>query len=117
MQDDESRTKLIDLLTSIMGESRLARALGIPDGDVTIGLAGVDRVEAKIRTYSLIMDRDSRSITHDCGDWERASETRQLCKHVGKVLLTLPPDIAIGWVDQVHADIEKWKFRVPKNHR
>jgi uncharacterized protein DUF72 len=117
IQDDDSRTKLIDLLTSLLGESRLARAMGIQDEDVRIGVAGPDRVEAKIRTYSLTMDRDTQTISHDCGDWERAVETRQLCKHVGKVLLMIPADVAIGWADRVHEDIEKWKFRVPEKPR
>jgi uncharacterized protein YecE (DUF72 family) len=113
VQDDDSRTRLIDLLTNLMGESRLARAMGIPDEDVRIGTVGVDRVEAKIRSYSLTMDEKSKTISHDCGDWERAVETRQLCKHVGKVLLMIPVDVATDWADRVNADIEKWKFRVP----
>jgi uncharacterized protein YecE (DUF72 family) len=112
INEDDSRTRLIDLLTELMGESRLARAMGIPEGDVSISVAGPDRIEAKIRTYSLIMAKESRSIDHDCGDWERAVETRQLCKHVGKVLLMIPSDLATDWADQIHEDIEKWKFRV-----
>ncbi len=117
IQDDDSRTKLIDLLTSLMGESRLARAMGIPDNDVSVGVATHDRVEAKIRAYSLMMDRDSKTISHDCGDWERSVETRQLCKHVGRVLLTIPVEVATGWADQIHEDVEKWKFKVPGKTR
>ncbi len=110
LQEEDSRTKLIDQLSSLMGESRLARALAIPDEDLRVGVAGKDRVEAKIRSYTLIMDKASKSIMHDCGDWERATETHQLCKHVGKVLLSIPEDLAIDWADQVQSDIEKWKF-------
>ena len=117
IQDDDSRTKLIDLLTSLMGESRLARAMGIPDNDVSVGVATHDKVEAKIRAYSLMMDRDSKTISHDCGDWERSVETRQLCKHVGRVLLTIPVEVATGWADQIHEDVEKWKFKVPGKTR
>jgi len=114
IQDSDSRTKLVDLLSALMGESRLARAMGIPDGDVRVGLASNAKVEAQIRAYTLLMDNDSKTIIHDCGDWERAVETRQLCKHVGKVLLSVPLDIAIDWADRIQSDIEKWKFRVPE---
>ncbi len=117
LQDDDSRTKLIDLLTNLMGESRLARAMGIPDNDVSIGVATSDKVEAKIRSYFLSMDRGSKTIDHDCGDWERAVDTRQLCKHVGRVLLTIPADMGIEWADAIFQNVEKWKFRVPGNAR
>jgi len=117
LQDDDSRTRLVDLLTSLMGESRLARAMGIPDGDVNVAVATPQRVEAKIRTYNLTMDRSSKIIDHDCGDWERAVDTRQLCKHIGRVLLTIPAEIGIEWADAIFEDVEKWKFRVPGKTR
>jgi len=59
------------------------------------------------------MDFETRTITHDCGDWERSIETRQLCKHVGKVLLSLPEKTALGWVTQIHEDPEAWHFQKP----
>ncbi len=91
--------------------------MGIHDNDVSVGVATNDRIEAKIRAYSLMMNRDSKTISHDCGDWERSVETRQLCKHVGRVLLTIPVEIATGWADQIHEDVEKWKFKVPGKTR
>jgi hypothetical protein len=96
-----------------MGESRLARALAIPDGDVSINTATTERIVAKIRDYNLTMESGSKTIIHDCGDWERSIETRQLCKHVGKVLLSLPERTALGWVTQLHEDIEAWHFQKP----
>jgi len=97
-----------------MGESRLARAMGIPEGDVRVSTATATRVEAKIRDYDLVMDAKTRSITHNCGDWERSVDTRQLCKHVGRILLAIPVDIATAWADAIFEDREKWKFRVPE---
>jgi len=109
----DDRPKIIDLLSALMGESRLARALAIHDEEVTIKTATDEKVVAKIRDYNLTMDFETRTITHDCGDWERSIETRQLCKHVGKVLLSLPEKTALGWVTQIHEDPEAWHFQKP----
>jgi uncharacterized protein YecE (DUF72 family) len=109
----DDRPKIIDLLSSLMGESRLARALAIHDDELTIKTATSERVDAKIRAYNLTMDSETKAITHDCGDWERSIETRQLCKHVGKVLLSLPEKIALGWVTQIHEDPDSWHFQKP----
>ncbi len=117
LQEEDSRGKLIDQLTSLMGESRLARALTIPDDDLRVGLASKVRVEAQVRAYTLVMDKASKTIMHDCGDWERAAETRQLCKHIGKVLLSIPEDLALDWAEEVQSDIEKWRFERPAKPR
>jgi hypothetical protein len=96
-----------------MGESRLARALAIPDDDVQIETATADKIVARIRDYNLTMESKSKTILHDCGDWERSIDTRQLCKHIGKVLLSLPEKIALGWVSQIHEDTDAWQFQKP----
>jgi hypothetical protein len=96
-----------------MGDSRLARALAIPDEDVSIKIATDEKIVAKIRDYQLTMEFGPKTIIHDCGDWERSIETRQLCKHVGKVLLSLPEKIALGWVSQIHEDTDAWHFQKP----
>ena len=109
----DDRPKIIDLLSSLMGESRLARALAIRDEELTVKTATSEKIVAKIRDYNLTMESQTKTITHDCGDWERSIETRQLCKHVGKVLLSLPENTALGWVTQIHEDPEAWHFQKP----
>jgi Protein of unknown function DUF72 len=113
IQSEESRTRIIQLLTSLMGESRLARALTIKDDEITVLAATEEKVEARIRDYHLEMVRTSKTILHDCGDWERAVETRQLCKHIGKVLLSIPEGLALQWAEQIQDDVEGWKFVTP----
>src|SRR2546430_17315148 len=87
---DEDRAKIEELLGEVMGETRLARSFTIPDEDVKIKEANLKTIDAKIRDYTLKMDMASKTIVHVCGDWERAMQTRQLCKHFGKALLTFP---------------------------
>jgi hypothetical protein len=81
---------------------------------VEIKEANLRTIKAKIRDYNLNMDMGSKAIVHDCGDWERAIETRQLCKHIGKVLLTIPEQVALAWVSAIHENPETWKFQQPK---
>ena len=110
----EDRAKLVDLLGTLMGETRLARSFAIPDADVKVVEANEKIVNANIRDYSLRMERSSKTILHDCGDWERAVETRQLCKHVGKVLLTIPEATALAWVSAIQENLDSWKFQTKK---
>jgi uncharacterized protein YecE (DUF72 family) len=106
----EDRAKLVDLLGTLMGETRLARSFTIPDEDVKIKEANTKVVSASIRDYTLRMDMMSKTIFHDCGDWERAVETRQLCKHVGKVLLMIPEETALSWISAIQENLDSWKF-------
>ena len=100
-------------LDPLMGETRLSRALGISQDEVDVRLASLDRIEARIRKYSLSMDMKTKTIVHDCGDWERTLETRQFCKHVGRVLLSIPENIALAWVTEVRDDSDSWSFQKP----
>jgi len=36
-----------------------------------------------------------------------------LCKHIGKVLLTIPEQVALEWVSAIHENLEAWKFQQP----
>ncbi len=110
----DERAKVLELLGSLMGETRLARSFTIPDEDVNVKTANSDKIEADVRGYSLAMDMGSKKIVHDCGDWERSIETRQPCKHVGKVLLTIPEGIGLQWASRVQSDLERWHFLKPE---
>lgn len=109
--EDRGRPTLIKTLSALMGESRLARALSIPDREVSVINATEEKVEARIRDYNLVMDMKSKTVVHDCGDWERSLDTKQLCKHVGRVLLALPAELALAWATNVESDLESWSFR------
>ena len=108
------RAKLVDMLGTLMGETRLARSFTIPDEEVQIEDASPKTILANIRSYTLRMEMSPRTIVHDCGDWERAIETRQLCKHIGKVLLMIPEETALRWVSAIQENLDAWKFEQPK---
>ena len=113
----EDRSKIVDLLGELMGETRLARSFTIPSGDVAVEEANSKTIVAGVREYTVRMSMSSRTIVHDCGDWERSIETRQLCKHIGRVLLTIPESTALEWASAIHENLEAWKFEQPKKQQ
>src|SRR5207247_7825411 len=97
-----------DMIEYQMVETRHVRSITSPDDDVKVIEANPKIINAKVRDYTLKMDMGSKTILHDCGDWERSIETRQLCKHIGKVLLTVPEDTALAWVSAIQENLEAW---------
>ena len=108
-------SRVIDDLTELIGRTKLERAMAIDDSEINVTRADSERIQAKIRNYSVDMDDKSKTIMHDCGDWERAvNETHQLCKHIGRLLLAIPEGIATLWISKMRADLEDWTFNSPE---
>jgi uncharacterized protein YecE (DUF72 family) len=103
--------KLDDLLKVFMDDSRIKRAREIKDSEVSIEQASEDIVKAKVREYRVAIDVSQRLILHDCADWSRCAPARQLCKHVGKVMMSLSDDISVSILKKIGADREKWEFK------
>ena len=112
-QGGDKRVQLVEILSSLMGETRLARTFTIAENDVHIRSVSKNRVEAKIRDYNIVMDRIAKKIIHDCPDWTRSIDNHKLCKHVGKLLLTLPEETGYDWATTIQSGIEKWRFMNP----
>ncbi len=112
-QGGDKRVQLVEILSSLMGETRLARTFTIPENDVHIQSVSKNRVEAKIRDYNIVMDRVAKKIIHDCADWTRSIDNHKLCKHVGKLLLTLPEETGYDWATTIQSGLEKWRFMNP----
>jgi len=70
-----------------------------------------DNVKAKVREYHISIDVPQRLIMHDCADWSRCAPAKQLCKHVGKVMMSLPDNISVSILRKIGADREQWEFK------
>lgn len=103
--------KLADLLKIFMDDNRIKRAQEIKDTEVSIENASPDGVKAKVREYTVSIDVSKRLIVHDCADWSRVAPVRQFCKHVGKVMMSVPEDVSSSILKKVSADRENWEFR------
>ncbi len=105
-----SESKIIEELTQLMGRPRVERAMAIGDNEVNIKQADSNNIQARVRNYTVTMDMRSKTILHDCGDWERSIETKQLCKHIGRLFLTIPEPLAAEWISKIRSDLQEWNF-------
>lgn len=103
--------KLDDLLRVFMDDNRMKRARGIKDSEVVIEEASEGNVKAKVREYNISIDTSKRMILHDCADWSRCAPVKQFCKHVGKVMMVAPDDIAVGILKKMGVERDKWEFK------
>jgi len=111
MPEEVKRMDFEELLSLFMDQGRRRRAKGISDGDVRIEDVSVSGVKASIRDYRLVVDTKNHVMLHDCPDWSRCAPGKQFCKHVGKVMMTLPREEAMTLMRQIAMEREKWEFK------
>jgi len=99
------------LLHSFMDVNRLKRAERIKDNELRIVKETENRIEAVIRDYHIVIDLGTSTILHDCPDWSRVLPTKKLCKHVGKLLLSIDGEKAVQVLMKMYAQKETWQFK------
>ena len=111
MPEEIKKMSFSQLLDTFMDEGRMRRARGISNREVNMREISDNRVTATVREYNVVFDLQKRTILHDCADWSRCIPAKQFCKHIGKVLLTLPQGKATSILRQVSLEREKWDFK------
>lgn len=101
---------LDDLLQRLLGAARFERAKSIPDHQVSLSSLSGDLISGKVKQYSVQIDLKNRLIEHDCDDWKKHSKSKLMCKHLGKVFLTLGDAKATAILRGVLSEIERWTF-------
>ena len=101
-----------DLLKGVIDRFRLERARRLEDQEVIIQESTEKQVTALVRGYRITIDLQNRLIMHDCEDWSKISQTKQLCKHVGKLLMVMDEEKASAILRQVLAEKDSWEFRL-----
>lgn len=101
---------LESLLSSFIDWKRLARARRISDRDINILRADRDMVKAQIRDYKIIVDVKERRIVHNCADWSRTAVERRFCKHLARLFLSLPEELALEILRKIYSERDKWSF-------
>jgi len=99
------------LLELFMDSRRLKRVAEILDAEVVVEELDDKVVRARVKEYTVVIDLDSKQLLHDCADWSRVAPSRQFCKHVGKLFLKLPRDLACNLLRQLYDEREQWTFR------
>ena len=99
-----------DMLTRFMDPRRLARAEKIGEQELTILSSSDERLEAKVKDYRIEIDLGQRTVKHDCDDYRKGMGRKRMCKHLGRLFLSLPPGQAKRVLDAIWGDVEGWVF-------
>ena len=100
-------------LRLFLGAPRLQRAREIDDSLVSISQESSDTIERQVKDYSVRIGLANHTILYDCQDWRNNVASKNMCKHLGKLLLTLDEEKATEILKQILRDIGKWSFIAP----
>ena len=109
-QGDEEGLSVADHLTRFMDSRRLGRAEKISDSDLTVTESGDESIKARLRDYYIEVDMENQVIKHDCDDWRKGMRRKRMCKHLGKLFLSLPPGQAKRVLERIWKDVDGWGF-------
>ena len=111
-QDEADELSTEDLLLLFMDKERLNRAKGIRDDELFFVQNKPGLVRVDVRKYTITIDTDERTISHDCDDWKKQAQRRKFCKHLGKLLLSLRVDDAKQILKTIQSEKDLWQFKV-----
>lgn len=111
MPEKTLQTNFQELLHFFLNDARIKRAKTIKDKEVTLLEVSDKHVKASIRKYHVLIDMQQQLVLHDCADWSRNASLKQFCKHLGKIMLTIPEEKAIGIMKKIISERDKWEFK------
>ena len=100
-----------NLLRFFVSAERLKRAEEIKDDEVRITSETDSRVEAQVKEYHIIIDADTKTIFHDCADWQKILATKKLCKHIAKLLLSIDRQKAARTLEGLLEKRDEWQLK------
>jgi uncharacterized protein YecE (DUF72 family) len=110
-QENEESVEHLLLSARLTDAGRLKRAREMPDQELKIVEDQPSQIKAEIHGYTITIDLRDRTITHDCADWKKTIEEKKLCKHVDKLLLTLPQNHAKLIITDLRSNMSLWLYQ------
>ncbi len=104
---------LEQLLRLFLGAARLQRAKEMDDSLVVVSTSAPEHIGGKVKDYVVDIDLSKRVILHNCQDWENNLDSKTMCKHLGKLLLTIDEAKATNLLREVLRDMNQWTFKAP----
>ena len=99
-----------DLLRTFLGSPRLKRAREMDDSLVSITQENSNIIEGRVKEYVFRIDLPNRTISHNCQDWINNMESKNMCKHLGKLFLMLDEGKSTNILRQVLKEKDSWLF-------
>ena len=104
---------LEDLLKLFVGSARLQRAKEMDDSLVSITGGTADEVSGKVKNYVVQIDLQKHVISHDCEDWRKNMDSKNMCKHLAKFLLSLDEQETTTLLRGILKNKDLWHFTGP----
>ena len=105
---------LKELLKLFLGAARLQRAEDMEDSLVSIAKIEPEKIEGKVKDYVVQIDFKKCTILHDCQDWQKNMDSKAMCKHLGKLLLSIDSKRAIDLLREILENKDRWSFTAPQ---
>ncbi len=116
-QKKAEELSLEPLLRLFLGAARFERAKEMNDSLVSISSSGPDRITGRVKDYTVDIDLSKQVIKHDCQDWEKNLDSKTMCKHLGKFLLSIDETQATDFLRKVISNMNEWTFMAPKKEK
>jgi len=104
---------LEELLKLFLGGARLKRAEEIDNSLAVISEKSQHRISGRIKEYQVQIDLENHTILHDCQDWRKNMQSKNMCKHLGKFLLILDKNTATDLLRNILNNPDEWTFTAP----
>ena len=112
--DKTEELSLRQLLQLFLGAARLKRAMEMSDSLVTIEKKDLDQVNGRVKEYLVRIDTHKRNILHDCQDWRKNMASKNMCKHLGKIILMMDQTKATELLRDILRNKDQWTFNAPE---
>ena len=108
----EPREKTFNsLLRYFVSAERLKRAEIIKDREVRITNETDFCIEAQVKEYHILINVDTKTIFHDCADWQKILTTGKLCKHLAKLLMSIDRQRAAMILEKLFEGKDAWQLK------
>jgi uncharacterized protein YecE (DUF72 family) len=98
------------MMTKISDQGRIDRAKEIPPRDLALSKVDANFVRGDVHGTRVVLDLAEQEVRHNCPDYLRGIKEKRVCKHIVRLLLALPPEIAREFVDDLAKSKADWKF-------
>ena len=100
-----------DLLLHMSDKRRLERGRTITDAELVVEESSEGMIRAKIRRYTIEVNRTTKVLKHDCDDWRKGLGMKRLCKHVIKLFLILPSEDSRQILTDLIENADTWRLQ------
>ena len=98
------------LVTKLTDQGRVDRAKEIASSDLALSKVSPNYVRADVHGTRVLLDLTEQRVRHNCIDYLKGMGEKRICKHIVRLLLELPPEIAREFADDLAKSKADWTF-------